>query len=446
MLISVILGLIFSLIIVLVFIKFEYAIALYLAYYLLVPIARLPIDIPIPIGSKFMCILFFVVFVANYRARIQFKPLEPFIYFFLGIGILILFQGTGLMLENYRTLFYRILTCILFPIVIYGTVVLLPEKSKCIKWALLVSGTIFTLYGLFLTTMPGVNPYLMVLMPIFGEEFNVAYALGYSGLSGITDGPTVDGRMFGRISSVFKHPMTYCLNLGFFLFFINYVFREHYKVIRLLYQVAIIVAILVSGVRTPILALVLTLLVAVLYRRKVKYALYTSAAMFIFAILLSAISDDLYNYVGTIFGSNKTEVSGSSLSMRINQFISCFDIIANCPLQGKGYDWSNVYLNLHQVHPKLLAFESLIYVVLCNTGIVGVCLWTRLIIKIKQYCNIIKNQDFSLFIISISVYYLAYSCITGEYGYMEYYLIYFSLFAGLNEASKRRAFLNIRNK
>lgn len=54
-------------------------------------------------------------------------------------------------------------------------------------------------YGLYLTTTNGVNPYQIAVMAANGEVWNADYAA------------VGGGRLFGRISSVFGHPMTYGL-------------------------------------------------------------------------------------------------------------------------------------------------------------------------------------------------------------------------------------------
>ena len=437
--ISVIFGLIFSLIIVLIFVWYEYALALFIAYFILVPIVKFPAAINIPIGSKFVFLLFFGVFVYNHKDKlysINYKPFTPFLVFYGAFGILIVFQGFTYLGENVIFLFNNVISCVLFPIVIYGTIVFHPRSSKWIGLALLGSGTIFIIYGIFLTQMPGFNPYLSVSLPIFGETFNTAYALGYSGLSNITDGPVAEGRMFGRISSVFRHPMTYALNLGLFAFFIVNFLKDK-KLLRAVYIIIIVIAILVSGVRTPILAMALTVLMIVIYRGNLKYASVMAISIVVLAILLPMISDDLYNYVGTVFGGKKQNVAGSSLSMRIEQFVACFDVLSDNLFQGNGYNWVNIYLDQHEIHPKLLAFESLVFVVLCNTGLIGVFIWTYLIVKVTEYCNTVKNTKIKLTLICLGAYYLLFSCITGEYGYMLYFMIYFAFFAGIYESKMR---------
>lgn len=118
----------------------------------------------------------------------------------------------------------------------------------------------------------------------------------------------------------------------------------------------------------------------------------------------------------------------SSIDMRMEQLNGCFREIQDCLIFGKGYEWCGYYMSIHDLHPVLLAFESLIFVVLCNSGIVGLCVWVITFVWLfRGVYRMNKNVNVTLFVITLAVYYIAYSAITGEYGYMKYFIIFYTL-------------------
>lgn len=74
-----------------------------------------------------------------------------------------------------------------------------PKLANQLKLTVVICICIAFGYGLFLTTTNGQNPYQLLIMTANGEKWNEEYAA------------VGGGRMFGRISSVFGHPMTYGL-------------------------------------------------------------------------------------------------------------------------------------------------------------------------------------------------------------------------------------------
>ena len=87
----------------------------------------------------------------------------------------------------------------------------------------------------------------------------------------------------------------------------------------------------------------------------------------------------------------------------------------------------------------MLHFESLILVILCNSGIIGVFLWIYMSAKIISF-NDLNDRSTAAYLNSLLFFYLTYSCITGEYGYMQYFLLFYVLMFGeriINKSAKR---------
>ncbi len=108
-----------------------------------------------------------------------------------------------------------------------------------------------------------------------------------------------------------------------------------------------------------------------LFNHKIKYLFYTIvvAGLILFIVFQE---DVLYTYVASIFSSSASaDVKGSSVEMRLRQLLGCFDIISSNPLFGNGFGWTAYYNQMNGDHPVVLAFESYIFVALCNWGLVG---------------------------------------------------------------------------
>ena len=124
--------------------------------------------------------------------------------------------------------------------------------------------------------------------------------------------------------------------------------------------------------------------------------------------------------------NEKGDVSGSSVEMRLNQLEGAIKEGSKNPLFGLGYDWTGYYMGLKGVHPICLYFESLIYIIICNSGVFGFFLWTYMVVKYLKINRKMQLNENVLFD-CLMVYYLSYSCITGEGSYMKYFLIIYVL-------------------
>jgi hypothetical protein len=121
----------------------------------------------------------------------------------------------------------------------------------------------------------------------------------------------------------------------------------------------------------------------------------------------------------------KSDVSGSSLTMRIQQFNGVLKEINGYEFFGKGYGWSSDYYTKNGDHPNILGFESILFVILCNFGFLGLFFWIVFYIllfrRIKKY--FINIQIVALTYIML-VFYLMYTIGTGDYDYMKYLLLF----------------------
>lgn len=430
-----ILGIIIFSIIVCSFVKLKFGIAIYLVYFFLVPYLNIDIG-KINLSYNFVNLLILIAFVIDFKIRhkykIEWSLFKPFfLYFFLFILVIPFQSGLpySFALNQWRI---ELMSYLILPIIIWNIIKYDYKAIPLFRNTLIACIIIMGAYGLFLTRTEGVNPYMIFMSIVNNVEFNEDYAMSGG------------GRLFGRISSVFSHPMTFALNLGFSFIYI-YILKWNLKKWNwLLILILVGLNIFTCGVRSVIAGVAIAIAYFLYANRNLKLL---SISLFIGVLVYLIISSipDLASYVYSIVDVNasKSDVGGSSLEMRLRQLDGCFDEISNCLLFGKGYGWTIYYMSLYDDHPIILAFESLIYVILCNAGIWGFIVWGIFLYKwYYTVCSHVYYKREVIIPICLILFYITYSCITGEYGYMKYFLIYYVMIMG--EITYNRVLIKIK--
>ena len=403
--------------------QFKIGLALYLAYILLVPYMSINLA-GVPLQWNFVNLLVFVLALYNFSVRnksfkIDYKPLYPFLIYYISSFFLMLFQNSEpfqVQLDSWRI---QIMKYLILPFALWNEMRYDKSSIKLYRNVTLICISIAIIYGLLLTAIPGLNPYIMILSQANGSEFNTDYALAFG-----------EGRLFGRISSVFAHPMTFGMFLGVSLIYLYYNRGVMNKYVFLTLFLITGIDILVCGVRSTIGGVVIAIIFYLLQMKNYKLMLYTAILGIIGYYVISSIPD-MSTYIGSItdIHNEKQDVSGSSIEMRIEQLNGCFKEIEDCLFTGKGFSWTGYYKSLHGDHPVILSFESLIFIVLCNSGLIGIFLWIYMGFMIMKY-NTKSYHNNRAILNALFIFYIAYSCITGEYGYMQYFVIFYILMLG----------------
>ena len=438
-------------IVVMLFVRFRIGVAAYLAYIFLVPYMKLSISGFVLQWNLINIIVLIAFFVHQNKLKIrrtkyEWRPLLPFVIYFGVSLILIPFQDEVPLSYAFDSWRIQVMKFLILPFVIWNDILIDRKSLSLYRNVTIGCIVIATLYGLFLTTMPGVNPYVMVVSAVNGEEFNLAYAAGYSGnmeyeafevgnnLSFSNDIILNDDRLFGRISSVFAHPMTFGLFLGFSLLFL---YRNMEYISKwLLYTMSLVILtdVIVCGVRTVIVAMLAVAFFLLIKLQKFKYVfIYAIIGTFIWGII--ANSPSLSNYLGSIIDEKSSDIGGSSLELRLSQLNGCFHEIQDTLLAGKGFGWTGYFLSQNDGHPTMLHFESLILVILCNSGIIGLFLWIYMSARIVKF-NALYERSTATFLDALLFFYLIYACITGDYGYMQYFILFYVFMCGERLVSK----------
>lgn len=379
--------------------------------------------IGIPLPFRFIYMLLFVVILIKGLVKgkkgIVITPLKPFVILMVLILVMIPFQHSTPM-EVQITAWTRVMYAIVFlPLVIWSGIDYNGSFLFTIKFFFLIGIVLAGLYGLILTQTAGINPYLMA----FGDYYENAFSYSYAVATGT-------GRPFGRIQSTFQHPMAWSLFLclTFFIIFVFYLKerRKGYLVLLILIGINL----MVSGVRTGLLTTGVIMILYVLSTRNSKVLIKSLLGIAALIIILSLASDLFFDYLTSafqIFG--KSEIKGSSASMRIDQLAGSFNEIEGVELVGKGYGWTRHYLSSVGSHPVILAFESLLFVIICDNGLIGVFIW--LLFAIMFYFNHFNNfspKNRSLLNLFVLIYFL-FSSVTGEYDYMQFFVVYYTFLA-----------------
>ena len=289
-----------------------------------------------------------------------------------------------------------------------------------IKISLVVVAFVVGIYALALTQTGGVNPYVFGLKILTGGD--------------ILEGWYADeNRLFGRISSTFLHPMTWAFVAGSFVFFVFFVRRQLKKTIFVILMSILILNVFFCGVRSVIGALFVSVFIYLLLKRQFKIFLY-SAAIGALLLLVLSFNDFLFGYVMSIFdfSDNNEIANGSSFSMRLNQLSAALKEMGKSPLWGNGYSWHSYYLTKYGDHPELLAFESLVFTILCDSGVWGVICWILyLILLLALPFYYLKQKEDIILIVCFVFYYFSYVCVTGDYaGY--FFLWFYILMLGMS--------------
>ena len=402
--------------------KLRYGLALCLLFEILVPPLFNLHLIGLPVNTRIIYILVLIVLyikLKNKNLKIDITVFRPYIILFVPLTIFTIFQSLTPLPVQWGNIIRVGMVTFLLPVIIWNTNRI---DKGCIKFLvkiLCVYIIIACVYGIFLTQMLGVNPYLILLYDIYSSEpYNLQYAAALG-----------EGRLFGRIQSTFVHPMTWSLFLCF-TFVLNYTFySKEKKILYLITLLLIAINLIICGVRTGIVVISICVFIDLIRKKKFKTLVYIVLGILIIASIAIINNEEVQNYFISMidFSGSKSHISGSSVEMRIEQLYGCFNIISDNPLFGNGYGWHSYYMSSNGDHPIVLAFESILFVIICNSGIVGIFIYLNFFCKIIK-CKICKiNKRDNLYLQMITFAYIGFAIITGEYDYLQQFAIYYCL-------------------
>ena len=365
-----------------------------------------------------LLLAFIYDFKIKHSYKITFYLFRPFLFLYIGLIILIPFQSGMPVINMILGWIVNIINGFIVSFVISNLLLYYPNATKYFHYAILSVIAIALFYGTFLMFwMESINPYQILMATINDVNLEENYY------------EITDDRIFGRISSVFESPQAYGFFLTMSFIYLLAMWRNIPKLIVILLDILLFINIIGCGVRT---AIATTLVCAAFYFIKNISPKMILSLILLGTVCMIAISQSrwLEQYINSTVNVKKTEdTGGSSVGMRIIQFDACLDEISDCFIQGKGYGWHGYYRETKGSHPIILAFESLLFMVLCDCGLVGLIIWSAFVFLFVKRA---KGQSKTYIVMTI-IAYLTYTLITGDYGYMRYFtLFYVLLYFGIN--------------
>lgn len=334
---------------------------------------------------------------------------SPFLMLYISLFIL------GICAEldfSIQLIFFRrdLFSLIVFPIIMVNIISWETKAIRYLYWGIIISFIISAAYALYLLFQPrGFNPYVSALALINGEEYSESYS-------------AASDRAIGKIYSTFSHPLSWAYVIcNIFLILFIFKFNKAWK--KVISFIIVGICLFSTGVRTGVAAMFIPLLYIIFYSKKREYFYYSFGAIVVLLLAFS-FNQELQDFFFSVFDT-QGKTTGSNTNMRLSQWKGCLEATKNV-LVGNGYGWCYYYMNTFGDHPKILAFESWLFVVYCNSGVLGIVSWMIFFVKIYK-----KNRQTSLttlqsiYLDSFILLYIAFSMLTGDYHYLQWTVIYY---------------------
>ena len=191
-----------------------------------------------------------------------------------------------------------------------------------------------------------------------------------------TDWQYLDDERGSRIQSFFLHPIGGSINFGliFCLCLYGYVYYKAYfskfqLQTMLLIGIMAFIASLLSNSRTPLVFLAIAILPLINLKNKQSVRLLAIAAIGI--IILMPYTDFIEKLILSVIAPEKTEIRGSSIEMRLDQFEAAYILMSKSPLWGLGQK-ATLYYHDRILVGRLLGMESIWLWIMVERGILGI--------------------------------------------------------------------------
>lgn len=407
------------------FINLKLSISLYTSYLILVPYLEFKIA-SLSLSYNLVNTLLFGVFLlnnllSNKKQKLSFKLISPFLYLYVSFFFLSFFAWSTSWEIQFNYWRISFMAACFVPFIVWNITLTDPKIFTYLKWALIISISISGTYALFLTKMEGLNPYTSFLAAYFNQtdaadiySSNNSARLSFSSAE--------------KVQSTTIHPMTWTLLLCFFITIFTSYYLKTKNYIYLFFISFIAFNILISGVRTGIVSIIIGYIYFLIRLKKIKLIVWALVFISLFSVVVQS-NEDLSNLFASftdITGENNN-IKGSSISMRLNQFDGAVNEVKGVELVGKGFGWNNYYQSINGDHPILLAFESIIFILICNTGFIGILIWAFFFVLLfKLQRNILKKMPDVFLMDSFLIIYILYTIGTGDYGYTQIFSFYYT--------------------
>lgn len=337
---------------------------------------------------------------------------KPIIIVFIGLLLTgILDIRHNLLLNIYRAIDMYIQTFFVI-FLIYKNLKQSNDWNKLINF-LRISAIILCVYGIY-NFITKSNPYDNFISNSFNSLSSFEF---YKNI--------FDDRF--RINSFVDHPIYYGYILAIlFLLIFNALLTRRPKAIDIVILSLIFFNLILTNSRTPLFAFLFGCVIYISTSLNPKMKLLISVISVIFLMGLYAIPfirDKMNNTIG-IFEKEENQVGGSNLKMRQMQLLASYKLFSKKPISGNGLYYIEENLGYSSNEDKstsadeLQGFESYIYILLIEQGLIGII--TNFIFFGAIIFYFIKNRkiskEFTGLGLAIAIMFLTFSIATGTLG------------------------------
>ena len=303
-----------------------------------------------------------------------------------------------------------------------------------------MAAVIAALYGTY-CYISSSNPYISLVNSIYQPVLDALSFMEYE-----------RGGIVGRIQGTMTHPLIWggsCMVL-FVLFFSQGEYMNRY--IRFAVLALLTINILFSGSRSALLSMMAALAV-IFYVGNIEikktylvYAVFGAVALLVALYQVPPLAKykDLFESTVFFWDEQQSEnIRGSSISMRLEQLEGAFDMIDDGNLvTGLGQGFIKYYSTTLGVHPVLRGFESIVFMALVESGILGLLAWGIFFVllwKILDKIDISKEAKEKFSFVGAKAFLLAYSVFvvsTGIQSTLYLFLVVYLVMLKANILSK----------
>lgn len=279
---------------------------------------------------------------------------------------------------------------------------------KCLSISILIS----LIYGLF-TYVTKSNPIIDYEISISSSQTEEIKMISYMNTErGI------------RLQSLFMSPFIFSLTIVSYLYMIliaNTFFKSFLK-LNNKYLIGLIIlvtiSVFLSNSRSTILPFI-TITPLLLLKMPKRYKSIIIIGSVLLVLSLPFVIDRL-EIITSVFDSQSKAISGSSVSMRENQFAIALKSFFESPIFGHGYGYTDI---LRSSNFDLYGAESVWIPLLVEQGLIGIILY---LLFFKGLVSIDKFENKRILVISIPLYYLLLVTMNGAVN-ISLYIVFLNL-------------------
>lgn len=149
-------------------------------------------------------------------------------------------------------------------------------------------------------------------------------------------------------------------------------------------------------------------------KKRLKLATYSIPFLFVFIFCIfclpqfesikNVVLTSLFFWNDSYYNSVTNGIGGSTMGLRLRQFVYPFTEIKDNLLFGHGFGWCGWYLSTGKIHPILFGFESLISQAICEQGLLAILVYPFVFFKLYKFASFHKKDiDVTLFCLTFVV-------------------------------------------